>query len=52
MLEKFIRVSETSFVAKPDGVAAPGVFNMRYVYRSDVDSLFEIAGRLKVRGSR
>jgi len=45
MLDKFVGVAETSFVEKPDGVAAPGVFNLRYVYRRDVENLFEIAGR-------
>jgi RimJ/RimL family protein N-acetyltransferase len=46
MLDKFVGIAETSFVEKPDGVAAPGVFHLRYVYRRDVESLFEIAGRM------
>jgi RimJ/RimL family protein N-acetyltransferase len=49
MLEKFVSVAETSFVEKPDGVAAPGLFHMRYVYRRDVENLFEIAGQLSPR---
>lgn len=46
MLDKFVSVAETSFVENPDGVAAPGVFHLRYVFRRDVESLFEIGGRL------
>ena len=46
MLDKYVAIAETSFVEKPDGVAAPGTFNMRYVYRRDIARLFEIAGRL------
>ena len=45
MLDKFVSVAETCFVEKPDGVAAPGEFHMRYVHRCDVENLFEIAGR-------
>jgi hypothetical protein len=33
-------------VEKPDGVAAAGLFNMRYVYRRDIERFFEIAVRL------
>jgi hypothetical protein len=45
MLEKFIRVSETSLVEKPDGMGRPGVFNIRYVHRHEVENIFEIARR-------
>jgi RimJ/RimL family protein N-acetyltransferase len=45
MLDKFVGVAETGFVEKPDGMAAPGLFHMRYVYRRDIERLFEIAGR-------
>lgn len=47
MLDKFVPIAETDFVEKPDGVAAPGLFNLRYVYRRDIEGLFEIAGRLR-----
>ena len=46
MLDKYVAIAETGFVEKPDGVAAPGTFNMRYVYRRDIARFFEIAGRL------
>lgn len=49
MLDKFVGVAETSFVEKPDGMAAPGLFHMRYVYRRDIERLFEIAGRSTAR---
>jgi len=45
MLDKYVGIAETSFVERPDGVAAAGIFNMRYVYRRDIGRLFEIAGR-------
>jgi hypothetical protein len=31
MLDKFVPIAETVFVEKPDGVALPGEFNIRYV---------------------
>jgi len=46
MLDKYVGIAETSFVERPDGVAAAGLFNMRYVYRRDIGRLFEIAERL------
>ena len=49
MLDKYVAIAETVFVEKPDGVAAPGHFNMRYVYRRDIKRFFEIAGRLAPR---
>ena len=41
MLDKYIPVAETRYIENPDGVALPGEFNVRYVYRSDVPKLFE-----------
>lgn len=46
MLDKYVGIAETGFVEKPDGVAAPGIFNTRYVHRRDIACIFEIAGRL------
>jgi RimJ/RimL family protein N-acetyltransferase len=45
MLDRFVPVAETRYVERPDGVAAPGEFHLRYVRRADVPSLFERAGR-------
>lgn len=45
MLDKFVTVAETGFVANPDGLALPGEFHMRHVTRADVPGLFEIAAR-------
>ena len=42
MLDKFLPVSETKFIDKPDGVAKPGEFHLRYVRREDLP---KIAGR-------
>jgi hypothetical protein len=36
MLDRFIPVAETRWIEKPDGVALPGEFHIRYVWRSDV----------------
>jgi RimJ/RimL family protein N-acetyltransferase len=40
MLDKYVPVAETRYIENPDGVALPGEFNVRYVFRSDVPSLF------------
>ena len=36
VLAKFVPVAETKYEEKPDGVAGPGEFNIRYVLREDV----------------
>jgi hypothetical protein len=41
MLDKYVPIAETLYVEHPDGVALPGEFNIRYVYREDVPRLFE-----------
>jgi len=46
MLDKFVAVSETKFIEKPDGVASSGEFHLRYVRRSDVPTLFARATEL------
>jgi RimJ/RimL family protein N-acetyltransferase len=40
MLDKFIAVSETKFIERPDGVAGPGEFHLRYVRRGDIPGFF------------
>jgi RimJ/RimL family protein N-acetyltransferase len=45
MLDKFVPIAETVNLEHPDGVALPGEFHQRYVYRADIPSLFEIAAR-------
>lgn len=40
MLDKFIAVSETIWIDKPDGVASPGEFHVRFVTREDIPRFF------------
>jgi hypothetical protein len=46
MLDKFIPVSETKNIEKPDGVAAPGEFHLRFVRREDIPAIFARAVQL------
>jgi hypothetical protein len=46
MLDKFISVTETKYIVKPDGVAAPGEFHLRFVRREDVPGIFARAAEL------
>jgi len=46
MLDKFIPVSETKYIDKPDGVAGPGEFHLRLVKRSDIPKIFARAAEL------
>ncbi len=46
MLDRFIPVSETKFIDKPDGVAKPGEFHLRYVRRGDIPKIFTRAAEL------
>jgi RimJ/RimL family protein N-acetyltransferase len=48
MLDKFIMVSETNFIEKPDGVASPGEFHVRFVTREDIPRFFARAVELGV----
>jgi hypothetical protein len=41
MLDKFVPISETRYTQDPDGVALPGEFHLRYVFREDVPQFFE-----------
>jgi hypothetical protein len=42
MLDKYVPVAETAFIERPDGVAKPGEFHIRYVFRADVPRLLKI----------
>jgi hypothetical protein len=46
MLDKYVPVAETRFVDNPDGVALPGEFHIRFVFRADVPRLFARAEEL------
>ena len=48
MLDKFIPVSETKIIDKPDGVASPGEFHVRFVEREDVPRFFARAAELAI----
>jgi len=50
VLDKYVPVSETRYVEQPDGVARPGEFHLRYVFRKDIPKLFVRATEL--RGAR
>jgi len=41
MLDKFVPISETHYIQDPDGIALPGEFHLRYVFREDVPRVFE-----------
>lgn len=47
MLDKYVPVSETRYIEQPDGVARPGEFHLRYVFRQDVPKLFVRAAELR-----
>lgn len=46
MLDKFIPVSVTEWIDKPDGVACPGEFHIRFVRREDIPRFFARAAEL------
>jgi hypothetical protein len=46
ILDKFIPVSETKYIDKPDGVAGPGEFHLRFVRREDIPKIFARAAEL------
>lgn len=48
MLDKFVPVSETKFIDKPDGVASPGEFHIRFVQREDIPAIFARATELGI----
>jgi hypothetical protein len=47
MLDRYVPVAETRHIEQPDGVALPGEFHLRYVFRKDIPGLFETARGLK-----
>lgn len=47
MLDKFVPVAKTEFVERPDGLAKPGEFHTRYVWRADLPRIREIASGAK-----
>jgi RimJ/RimL family protein N-acetyltransferase len=47
MLDKFFPVAETIVTDKPDGVALPGEFHIRYVRREDIPKIFSRAQELR-----
>ncbi|MGB8540759.1 MAG: hypothetical protein WCD49_03890 [Candidatus Acidiferrales bacterium] len=46
MLDKFVPISETKFIDKPDGVARSGEFHLRYVKRQDIPTILARAAKL------
>ncbi|MFY9803189.1 MAG: GNAT family protein [Candidatus Acidiferrales bacterium] len=48
MLDKFVPVAETKFIAQPDGVGSAGEFNLRYVRREDIPRIFARAAELGI----
>jgi hypothetical protein len=46
MLDKYVPIARTEFVERPDGLAKPGEFHMRYVTRADLPRIREIGARL------
>jgi RimJ/RimL family protein N-acetyltransferase len=45
LLDRFVPIAETIFVAKPDGLSLPGIFNLRYVSREDLPRIMAIAAQ-------
>jgi hypothetical protein len=46
MLDKFVPIAKTEFVERPDGLARPGEFHMRYVTRADLPRIRAIGDQL------
>jgi hypothetical protein len=46
MLDKFVPVAKTKHIEKPDGVASPGEFHLRYVRREDIPAILARAAQL------
>ncbi len=43
MLDKFVPIAKTEFVERPDGLARPGEFHIRYVERGDLPRIRAMA---------
>lgn len=50
MLDKFVPVAETKNIEKPDGVALPGDFHIRYVRREEIPRLFCVLDGMRTAG--
>ena len=50
MLDKYVPIAVTEFIERPDGLARPGEFHMRYVTRADLPRIRGIGQRLSGRG--
>jgi hypothetical protein len=46
MLDKYVPIAKTEFVERPDGLARPGEFHMRYVTRADLPRIRETGAML------
>jgi hypothetical protein len=40
MLDRYVPIAETRYVERPDGVALPGEFHLRYLVREDIPGFF------------
>lgn len=49
MLDKYVPVAETRYLENPDGVARPGEFHLRYIFREDLPKLFGFSQGLRDR---
>jgi hypothetical protein len=47
MLDKYLPVAETCHIENPDGVALPGEFHLRYVFREDIPRLLARSAELR-----
>jgi hypothetical protein len=45
MLDRYVPVAETCHIERPDGVAEPGEFHLRYVFARDIPGFFQRAGK-------
>jgi hypothetical protein len=43
ILDRYVPIAETRYIERPDGVALPGEFHLRYVFRKDIPVFFGIA---------
>jgi hypothetical protein len=46
MLDRYVPVAETVHIERPDGVALPGEFHLRYVFKADIPGFFQTAESL------
>jgi hypothetical protein len=48
VLDKFIPIAGTRFIEKPDGVASPGDFHLRYVTHTGISAIFTRAADMGI----